>query len=166
MVSEQIESSMASAPSSPSPQLSPTAYFSVTLPSALTPISIRLDRSNFTLRRSQILPTVRAYELEGFLIGTQSQPQFRSVNSDYTHWCRLDQFLLCLILSSMTESMLGHVLYCHTPSEIWKTLEQFSSTRSKARILNLRYLLKSIKKGCSPFHTESMFLYMKIDKSI
>ena len=96
MVSEKIELSMASAPSSPSPQLSPTAYFSVTLPSALAPISIRLDRSNFTLRRSQILPAVRAYELEGFLIGTQSQPRFinGSVNSDYTHWCRLDQFLL------------------------------------------------------------------------
>ena len=96
MVSEKIESSMASANSSPSPQLSPTAYFSVTLPSALRPISIRLDRSNYTLRRSHIRPTVRAYELEGFLIGTQSQPRFinGSINSNYAHWCRLDQFLL------------------------------------------------------------------------
>ena len=47
----------------------------------------------------------------------------------------------------MIESMLGHMICCRTTSEICSTLEQFYNINSKARILQLRFLLQSTKKG-------------------
>ena len=49
-------------------------HLPLTLPSILPPVSVKLDRSNYVLWKSQVLPTVRAYDLEGFLLGTKSQP--------------------------------------------------------------------------------------------
>lgn len=56
--------------------------------------------------------------------------------------------------------MLGHVVNCHTSSEILKTLEQLNSTKSKARVLNLGFLLQSVKKGA--MNIEEYFLKIKI----
>ena len=55
--------------------------------------------------------------------------------------------------------MLGHIIHCKTASEIWKTLEQLFSTKSKARILNFRLMLQSTKKGSMTI--EDYFLKMK-----
>ncbi|PON97111.1 hypothetical protein TorRG33x02_071610, partial [Trema orientale] len=43
--------------------------------SSLVPLAHKLDRTNFAFWRSQILSTVRAHELEGFLLGTQLCPE-------------------------------------------------------------------------------------------
>ena len=43
--------------------------------------------------------------------------------------------------------MLAHVIHCSTSSEVWKLLEQLFSTKSKALLLHLRFLLQTTKKG-------------------
>ena len=50
-------------------------------------------------------------------------------------------------------------MYCNTSSEIWTTLQQLSSTKSKARVLHLRSLLQSTKNGSMSI--ENYFLKMK-----
>ena len=154
MVSELVqESSMAS---------SSSHHLPLTLPSVFPPIGFKLDCSNYVLWKSQVLPIVRPYDLEGFLLGTKTQPSESLddyANPDFGHWHRLDQFLLGWLLLTVTESMLGHVLHCHTSYAVWKTLEQLFSTKSKARILNLRFLLQSTKKGSMSI--EDYFLKMK-----
>ena len=50
------------------------------------------------------------------------------------------------LLSSITEQMLGRV-WCNTSAEIWKVLDQLFSTRSIARILQLRFSLQTTRKG-------------------
>ena len=132
--------------SPPSPSM-PSVYNSATvphlpiiLPSVLPPVSLQLDRSNYAIWKSKVLPTVRAYELEGFLLGTKALPCSTlddSVNPDFVHWNRLDQFVVSWLLSSISDSMIGHVLHCNMTSVIWKTLEQLFSTKSKARLLHL-----------------------------
>lgn len=127
------------------------------IPSTLPSLTIRLDRSNYKLWRSQIVPAVRAHELEGFLLGTKPQPEkliFDSensaigiLNSEHTLLIRLDRFLMCWLLCSILEHMLGHVIHCQTAAEVWKTLDQIFSSKSKARILQLRLSLQTIKKG-------------------
>ena len=132
----------------------------VPLPSTLALISVRLDRSNYVLWQSQILPIDRAYGLEAFLLGTNSKPeQFLAsstssdqisdqptapasleqvlVNPAFLQWTHLDQFLLSWILSSISEPMLGHVIHCTSASGIWKLLEQLFATKSKARHLHI-----------------------------
>ena len=43
--------------------------------------------------------------------------------------------------------MLGHVLHCTTSSKVWKTLDLLFSTKSKAPLLHVRFLLQTTKKG-------------------
>lgn len=107
-----------------------------------------------------ILPIVRAYELEeDLLLGVSPPLVDGSINLAFAQWRCLDQFLVSWILSFVSEHMLGHVVDCHTSSEIWKTLEQLNSTKSKARVLNLRFLLQSDKKGA--MNIEEYFLKIK-----
>ena len=127
MVSELIQELSMASPSS--------HHLPLTFPSVLPPVGVKLDRSNYVLWKSQVLPIVQAYDLEGFLFGTKTHPSESlgdSANPDFVHWHRLDQFLLSWLLLTITESMLGHVLHCHTSYAVWKTLEQLFSNKSKA----------------------------------
>ena len=62
------------------------------------------------------------------------------------------------LLSSITEQMLGRV-WCNTSAEIWKVLDQLFSTRSKERILQLRFSLQTTRKGAE--FVEEYILKMK-----
>ena len=107
--------------------------------------------------------------LDDFLFGTYPKPEAHisnpenSVinirNQDLLAWKRLDLFLLSWLLSSISESMLGHVVQCQTSTEIWKVLDQLFATKSKARILQLRFQLQNTKKGAGSI--EDYILKMK-----
>ena len=45
------------------------------IPCTLAHLNIRLNHTNYTFWRFQILPTVRAHDLEGFLFGTKIKPK-------------------------------------------------------------------------------------------
>ncbi|RVW59231.1 Retrovirus-related Pol polyprotein from transposon RE1 [Vitis vinifera] len=126
--------------------------------STLHPISVKLDRNNYTIWRPQVLPAARAHRLDQILIGKIPKPprfsQSTSVNSsqpasnpEYDQWVILDQFLLSWILASISEAMYGHVVNCQTSAEVWSVLEKLFVSNSKARTLQLRFMLQSLKKG-------------------
>ncbi|KAM6585304.1 hypothetical protein CsatB_012306 [Cannabis sativa] len=118
---------------------------------------LRLDRSNYFFWRSQVLPAIRAHDLEDILLRRTPRPAQRIPesegstnlvrNPDFTRWMRLDQFLISWLLSSISESMIGHVVNCESSAEIWTTLEQLFNTRSKARMIHLMSMLQNTKKG-------------------
>ena len=121
--------------------------------------------------RSMVLPSVRAFDLEDFLLGTRSCPMkfvslqsgegsstsaaplqigsmiAQRINPEYLIWMRTDQALMSWLLTSISESMLGHVVHCTTASQIWLTLQQIFTTTSKARILQLRFLALVYEEG-------------------
>lgn len=49
--------------------------------------------------------------------------------------------------NSISESMQGHVVRCTNSYQIWTTLEQLAAGNSRARLLQLRFQLQSVKKG-------------------
>lgn len=51
------------------------------------------------------------------------------------------------LLASISESMLGHVVRCTSSYQILCTLEQLAAGNSRARLLQLRFQLQSVKKG-------------------
>ena len=55
--------------------------------------------------------------------------------------------------------MLGHVVQCQSSAELWMIMEKLFSTKSKARVLQLRLLLQTTKKGGGSF--EDYILKMK-----
>ncbi|KAK6115236.1 hypothetical protein DH2020_007505 [Rehmannia glutinosa] len=130
---------------------------SATLPTlnTLNTLNIRLDRSNYTFWRAQILATTTAHGFEEYLLGTIAVPPQRSTNGDsgtssinpeYSNWLRIDKFLYSWILNSISENMLGYVSRCSTSCEVWSTLENIFRTQSQARVLHLKSMLQSMKK--------------------
>ena len=63
-------------------------HISATLP----PLHIRLNRTNYSFWKSQILPAVRVYGLEGFLTGDRVHPPAMVANAkdppDFLYWTR------------------------------------------------------------------------------
>ena len=113
---------------------------------------------------------MRAHDLESFLLNTKLKldeniadstdaDQSPQINPAYVLWRRTDQFVLSWLLSSISEQMLGHVLHCKSASEVWIVLEQTFSAKSKARALQLRLSLQTMKKGNSSI--EDYILKMK-----
>lgn len=151
--------------SRPQPAASATTYAPPTqavqvIPNHIVPLTLRLDRNNFFYWRSQVLSTVRAHQLEGFLTGTRIRPPATIVDSsdtsrtqpnpEFADWIRLDQFLLSWLFNSISEGMLGHVARCGSSAELWSVLLQLFSNTSRARVLQLRGMLQSTKKGSTP----------------
>ncbi|KAK9200255.1 hypothetical protein WN944_015452 [Citrus x changshan-huyou] len=97
---------------------------------------IKLDRSNYTIWKSQILSSVRANSLEDLLDGSKTSPdQFlqsetESISGDaelnpaYTTWKRKDQLLLSWLMSSISIEILSLVVNSETSLELWTSLEQ------------------------------------------
>ena len=147
--------SMVIVPPSPSCIISPppTSTTAMAMPSVLPLVSIKLDRTNYLFWKSHMLPTLRAHNLEFFLLSTKLKPEeyitdsadadqsSPRINPAYFSWIRIDQFVLSWLLSSISEQMLGHVLHCKSSLEVWIVLEQTFSTKSKAQALQLRLSL-------------------------
>ena len=115
---------------------------------ALVPLQLKLDKENHAFWRSLILPSVRAHDLEGFLVGTRlCRPQYitlqqgegssspmtliqlrtisptQHLNPEYVLQMRIDQILMGLLLDLIFESMLDHVVRCTSFRQLWITLE-------------------------------------------
>ena len=175
MAASSSSSPMAASPSSSVSIVNNGIVPTFPFASSLNQLTLRLDRTNYNYWRAQVLPAVRAHNLEGFLLGsTQPPAQFidipvsnlsgnqsvtRTLNPDYVLWNRQDQYLVSWLLSSLSESMLAYVTRCVRASEIWFTLERLNITQSRARVLQLRAMLQNLKKG--DMSVEEYFVKMK-----
>uniref|UniRef100_A0A803PXS9 Integrase catalytic domain-containing protein n=1 Tax=Cannabis sativa TaxID=3483 RepID=A0A803PXS9_CANSA len=129
----------------------------------LLPLNLRLDRTNFLFWRSLVLAAVRAYDLDGYILGTIQAPDRLLAgnvpNPTYQNWIRFDQFLMHWLMNSISELMLAHIINCQSSAEIWNVFNQLFATRSRASLLQVRGLLQSTKKGSMSI--DEYFLKMK-----
>lgn len=150
------------------------------------PVSSKLNRSNFLTWKSQILPLLYGHRLKKYLV---SPPPTSTViidglsqtNLAYDHWCQQDQLILAWIYSSLSEAILGEVVFCSTTAELWSDLVQTFLSSSCASRLELHRSLQTTTKGSSscidffkkmkstadelafigsPFSDEDMILYI------
>lgn len=54
-----------------------------------------------------------------------------------------------MLLSTLTKSILTHVVGLKTSREVWLTLERMFAAQSQARVIQSRYQLATLKKGAS-----------------
>lgn len=119
---------------------------------------VKLGITNYILWKTQVLSSIRANACEGFIGGTNAQPQRLIIqsnnnqrvttlpNPDFLIWQRQDQALMSWLLSSMTKEVLGHVTSCTLSLELWRDIESSFSSQTKAKILQLRMQLQNSKK--------------------
>ncbi|KAJ0100313.1 hypothetical protein Patl1_20260 [Pistacia atlantica] len=116
-------------------------------------VTIKLSSSNYLLWTSQLLPLLESQELLKHVDGTlKPPPRFDPPNSQtpnpkYMMWKTTDQRLLSLLLSSLTKEAMAEVVRLFTSREVWLTLENTFSHRSKAREIHLKDDLQSMKRG-------------------
>jgi hypothetical protein len=122
-------------------------------------ITIKLNRDNYLLWKAQLIPYLRGQHLLGYVDGTTPLPsQMISQTSEsgetsllpnpaYARWIQQDQIILSTIISSLSESLMTHIVGLSTAHDVWLTLERMFSSQSKARIMQIRYQLSTLKKG-------------------
>lgn len=123
-------------------------------------LPIKLDRNNYCFWKSQVLPAIRAFDLENFVYGSgvcppkyiqssqsNSDKEDLVLNEEFTSWKKADQLIVCWLFSTLSESVFGHVTQCVTAREVWNTLESLFAQQSKARVLQLRDEIQNTKKG-------------------
>ncbi|KAH9646728.1 retrovirus-related pol polyprotein from transposon RE1 [Citrus sinensis] len=152
-----IQAAMAS--SSSNPNINQTvSSFTFTNP-------IKLDRSNYTIWKSQILSTIRANGLESLLDGTRKCPnQFHNQeeaslssdrvtvaepqeNPEFNNWKRQDQLLLSWLMSSISVEILSLVVNSNSSNELWTNIEEQFGSETGAKKVHLKMLLNNLKKG-------------------
>ncbi|KAH9693065.1 retrovirus-related pol polyprotein from transposon RE1 [Citrus sinensis] len=125
---------------------------------------IKLTQNNFMLWKSQVISSIRANELEGFINGSHicpprcftnpgpNQTTITTTNPEYQIWKKQDHILLSWLLSSLSEGVLGTVVDCSTSCEVWTTLANQYGARTRARVLYLRTQIQTTKKGSLTIH--------------
>ncbi|CAL9009706.1 unnamed protein product [Prunus brigantina] len=83
-------------------------------PAMVAAVSIKLDRTNYSLWLAQFLPILRSRDLMGFVDGShECPPKYISgsttVNPAYTTWIQQDQLILSWINNSLSQSVVSTV---------------------------------------------------------
>jgi hypothetical protein len=124
--------------------------------------SLKLDNNNYLMWLTQVLPILRHHELLGIVDGSEPCPpkfitndeQKEVLNPEFTVWNKKDQYLLSVITSSLTESVLASVYGLHTSKQAWTALATRFASQSKSRISHLKKQLQTLAQGpktCSEF---------------
>jgi hypothetical protein len=123
------------------------------------PVSEKLTKGNYLLWKAQVLPAIRAAQLDDILTGieicppkTISDASDRTVtvaNLAYGRWIARNQAVLGYLLSSLSHEVLSSLINCSTSSSVWTTLSEMYSSHSRARKVNTQIALAKTKKGAS-----------------
>ena len=108
-----------------------------------TSVSVKLDRNNFPLWRSLVLPVIRGCKLDGYLLGTKECPQefITTVNSNKTknpsfeEWVADDQMLLGWLLNSMTTNIVTQLMHCENSKQLWDAAQSLAGAQSRSQII-------------------------------
>ncbi|KAH6776917.1 hypothetical protein C2S51_008229 [Perilla frutescens var. frutescens] len=119
-------------------------------------ISIKLDDTNYLLWKQQVMAVIEGFGLEKFLVGEESPPKkfIPGTSSDdvienpeYVSWCKQDRLIVSWLLSSTSESVLVGRVGLTRAREIWETIESNYANQSKAKLMQLKFQLQTLKKG-------------------
>jgi len=120
-----------------------------------TIVSVKLDRDNYPLWKSLVLPLIRGCKLDVYMLGTKAcSDQFvtsgettRKANPDYDDWITRDQALLGWLINSMTTDIATQLLHCETSKEIWDEAQKLAGAHTKSRTIYLKSEFHNTRKG-------------------
>ncbi|KAJ3692692.1 hypothetical protein LUZ60_011787 [Juncus effusus] len=94
------------------------------------PLSIKLDRENFLLWKSQVPPVIHGRNLLGLLTGSDPAPP--KTNPEYLLWRRRDELLRRWLLASLSEAILPQFIDCETSADLWAAVQKVFSCSSNS----------------------------------
>jgi hypothetical protein len=125
--------------------------------------TVKLDRDNYILWTTQVVPYLEGHSLYGYITGETPAPAKEIASSAsssttpttptmianpaYALWYQQDKLILSTLISTLSNSVLPYAVGIKTSREVWLTLERMFASESQARIVQIRYQLTSLKKG-------------------
>lgn len=101
--------------------------------------SIELDRTNYLMWSSLVLPMICGYKLDSFILGTNPCPELflfegneRKVNPKF---------------EDMSPDVISQVLGCKSAQELWNAVKEFSRAQTRSRITLYKSELQRLRKG-------------------
>ncbi|KAF5471581.1 hypothetical protein F2P56_008361 [Juglans regia] len=88
-------------------------------------VTVKLNQDNYLLWKAQMVP----------------------LNPAYSHWVRQDNLILSTLMSFLSEPVIPQVVNYTTSNAVWSALDDTSSSRSRARIVQIRTQLTTATKG-------------------
>jgi hypothetical protein len=142
-----------------------TSSITFTIPNVTQPISMKLeDSSNYLAWTFQFLPVLRSNDLLGIVDGSELCPPKHlpnvegqlssSVNPKFILWQKKDQFVLSLLNSTLSMSVLSSVYGLCTARQVWNHLAQRFVSQSCSHVTHLKRQLQSLNQGtktCSEY---------------
>nr|KYP43069.1 hypothetical protein KK1_035512 [Cajanus cajan] len=118
------------------------------------PCSVKLDRKNYRLWKSLVLPSLKGHNLDGYLFGTtKCPPEFiidetgKKNNPAFADWTSTDQLLLGWLINSMTQEVATQLLHCETSQQIWEDAQSLAGAHTRSRITFLKTEFHRTRKG-------------------
>ncbi|XP_071678378.1 uncharacterized protein [Lolium perenne] len=121
-------------------------------------LSEKLNRENFLLWQTQVLPEIRGAQLFGFLDGSIAEPaktiktkdkdgeEVTIPNPEYVHWVAQDQIVLGFLVRKMAREVLTQVVGLNTSAAVWEAVVEMFAAQSESRIVHLRTRLNQCRK--------------------
>ncbi|CAN1270978.1 Retrovirus-related Pol polyprotein from transposon RE1 [Linum perenne] len=141
----------------------PSLLMAATTPSSnptfqAPPITIKLDRDNFSLWRSTVLSTLETFDLESHVLAPNPPSETRiitttegasttEVNPAYTDWKRSDRLVLLWLRSTLSETALSLVVRATTAHLAWQAIDKSYQSQTRARRMQLKIMLQTMSKG-------------------
>jgi hypothetical protein len=156
----QVSTTTSSSSSASSSMMAgPATTFPTTMPlSVPNTITVRLDRTNFLLWKTQVVPNIADHGWLGFLDGScAALPKTITTgagadttvadNPAYALWWYTDQRVMSILLGNMTEDILGQMIGRDTSMAVWACVTAMFSAQNRTGVRQLRRQLTSLKKN-------------------
>ena len=128
--------------------------------SILTPsnhLQLKLTKDNYLSWKTVIIPYINGNKILHHVdndsavppqyIASPSSPTDLVLNPAYASWFEIDQLLLSVLMSTISESLVSSLVGLPSSRAVWLALEKMFSSQSRARIMTTRYTLATLKKG-------------------
>ncbi|MFQ6651795.1 hypothetical protein Gotur_023982, partial [Gossypium turneri] len=118
-------------------------------------ISVLLDDNTYLLWRQQVLLAVKAHKLQRFLDSQETPPPPLLVddnggsyeNPDFTLFQQQDSALASWLLSSISQTVLPHLIGMDTSAKIWNAVVALFGSKTTSKLMAYRRALHSQRKG-------------------
>lgn len=116
--------------------------------------SIKLDRNNFLIWESVVLPLIEGNRLESHINGSGIIP-LRYIpgdagvvsNPEYEDWFATDRMLVGWLRNTMMPEVSAQLLHCKSARDLWIGARDLTSASTKARVMTFKSELHSTRKN-------------------
>uniref|UniRef100_A0A2N9FSQ2 Uncharacterized protein n=1 Tax=Fagus sylvatica TaxID=28930 RepID=A0A2N9FSQ2_FAGSY len=125
--------------------------------SSSTHLQIKLTKDNYLSWKTAITPYINGNKILHHIDGTSlpppqylpssTSPPILVPNPDYLSWFEIDQLLLSILISTISDTLISTIVGLTSSRAVWTTLEKMFSSQSRARLMHTRYQLVTLKKG-------------------